>query len=634
MSREVGSGPRGAVKGTYAPAASSASEAAQKSARGAPSTSGTGLEPANVRTRGMPELSGRSAHATMPQAANDPLLSVSEPGSGWSVENPPPLSVLRDQIFAVHVRRKPLSTETLPTGDPGRTFRPTLHWALGEQVQPHVNGSWDDCRYGIVTPLGTLEPQLLNVAPHDTITVGPVQLTDRAVLVVPEGTDLATLPAGIPAHVYSGKTLREAIDEVVADRNGLKISMRRGDVHLGMPAKLGDHDINDPRFFGALFEQNPALSFGTHGHSVRGEAHRFGIVDAIVRHVPAALYRPSPEELRIFAAVGRHHVSRIDAWLKTQSYSPEALEDYARSRANALEHCAGLDATAAELAQENGARRGINGAGFGIVFNSVPRSEMEGFISSHPQIFGDMDPAGLAAFRAVYAVNRWVLIGADQARAEGLPELLAETLPLVSERNILLEQIDAYLVPRCAQLPAALALLREPAAQAQLAKRGFELEPGQPQSVPDLLASHAQVKNLLAPPPDQTSDEAQLALAVAGLSGMDLSVPHAKKEDLEGMRHGDAIYAGSRVEGRRKAWDRAVDAVSTRPLNEIQPKEQLSRYTSDVLEGLRFNSTPEALFGRFGLKDAYRARFADDEAFWGHPGSLSDVYLELRAAQV
>lgn len=108
---------------------------------------------------------------------------------------------------------------------------------------------------------------------------------------------------------------------------------------------------------------------------------------------------------------------------------------------------------------------------------------------------------------------------------------MAETLPLVSERNILLEQIERYLVPDCAQLPEALALLREPAAQAHLAKRGFELEPGQPRSVGDLLASHSVVKNLFASLPDQSGDDAQLALAIGELLRIDLSIPHAKKED-------------------------------------------------------------------------------------------------------
>lgn len=568
----------------------------------------------------------------MAPAAVDPLMSVSEPATAWSVENPPPLSVLRDQIYAVHVRREPLSTEVLPTGDPGRTFRPTLHWALGEQVQPHKNGSWEDRRFGIVTPLGTLEPQLLNVAPHDTITVGPVHLTDRAVLVVPEGTDLATLPPGIPVHVYEGKSLRKAIDEVIADRNGLKIAMRRGDVHLGMPAKLGDHDINDPRFFEALFRQNPALSFGTHGHSVRGEAHRFGIVDAIVRHVPAALYRPSPEELRLFAAVGRHHLSRIDPWIKEQSYSAAALEDYERSRANALAHCTGLDEQADTLAEDKDVRRGIKAAGFGIVFNSVPRAEVEGFITSHPQIFDGMEPAELAAFRAVYAVNRWVIIGAERARAEGLPELLAETLPQVSERNVLLDQVDRYLVPGCAQLPEALALLREPAAQAHLAKQGYELEPGLPRTVNDLSASHRQVKNLLAPLPDQTSDDAQLALTLGRVVKVDLSIPHATRDELDGMSLSNAIYAGSRVERRRESWNKALTAVSKRPLNEVKPKQQLSRYTSDVLESLRINYSPRMLFTELGLENEYRARFADDEAFWAHPGTLSDVVRELQGS--
>jgi len=75
------------------------------------------------------------------------------------------------------------------------SFRPTVHFALGELVREHGHNSWDSRRYAILAPLQQLEPQLINVMTHDTSTRG-----------IPVATNVASRSPNQPTGKVDSRT--------------------------------------------------------------------------------------------------------------------------------------------------------------------------------------------------------------------------------------------------------------------------------------------------------------------------------------------------------------------------------------------------------------------------------------------
>lgn len=554
------------------------------------------------------------------------------------MQNPPPLDVLRSKVFAVHVRRAPLTGSELPTGISGQTFRPTLHFALGGQVQSHDRGAWNDARFAVVTTLGNLESQLLSVAPHDSFILGPLKLSEQTVYVAPEGTDASGLPGGVPVVFYdpAEKSLRQAIDETIASKGGWSIKMRPGDVDFGMPAKLGDEDIDAPGFFKALLDAHPEVSFGTHGQSIGGQGHRFGWIDAITRGVPAAFAAPHPADLRLASAISKHHLAKLDAWMATQDVSDEARADYASKRAATVSHDEAIDQLASTLEAElakSGESRVSKPEAFAMTFNSVPPAEFEEFMAANRALFAGLPKECEANFRVGYAATRWVVSGSETARAEGLDTMLARALPDAgTAKDVILSPLSHFFdrANRC--LPDALQLIATPAVREHFNRDGYTLGDGQPSSLAEFLLAHPQGTGLAADPVGEVAPALQAAartLLEAGLGpqfrGLTWDpLAAAKAETL------DAGLAVSRAySAMRSTLASDLETYAHQPLNSLPRSDQpgdLAPLLARVNTG-----TPRAFFDALGLGERFEKAYPSDEAFWGTGKTLQQVVDGLRA---
>ncbi|MCL5291389.1 MAG: hypothetical protein M1548_02520 [Actinobacteria bacterium] len=260
----------------------------------------------------------------------------------YSVTNPPPLEELESRLFAVHAT--PIFPEggILKAGARGLSpnngwksdhpsFRPTIHFSLGELVRPHGRQSWENMPYAIVVPIRALEEQLVNLFPEDTFILGDYRLTSEATILVMKGTNVSGLSPDIRVVEYDKETgLRTAIDQLIREKGGWPIRTRvGGEIPMGNMAHIGDVDINRPEFFASLLGRFPHLSYGSHVSSEVGEAFRFGVLDQALSTAMKTysdhwgIY--STEEVQLYRAIIMHNLSRLEAFIRAQYLEPSVV---------------------------------------------------------------------------------------------------------------------------------------------------------------------------------------------------------------------------------------------------------------------------------------------------------------------
>lgn len=177
----------------------------------------------------------------------------------YSPDNPPNLQDLANRVYAVHTTPILPEDNVMVAGarnirpdahwqDETTSFRPTIHFALGEVVQGHDGHTWDDQQYAVVAPLGSLEDQLVNVLPHDTFVLGNVVLTPDMTVIAPDGTDLSGMIAETTTY-RSGEQLRDAVNRVIAEKGGWPIRMQDKDVTIDTPATARWYQYQRPSVF-------------------------------------------------------------------------------------------------------------------------------------------------------------------------------------------------------------------------------------------------------------------------------------------------------------------------------------------------------------------------------------------------
>lgn len=198
-----------------------------------------------------------------------------------------------DKVFAVHATRclpdsdyihaglatnglTPLQKAFLPQA------RTTLHFALGELVRP-VEGvaSWEDCPYALVTTVRNLLPQLININCYDTFILGDLKLDSKTYLVLPEDAALnIRSDATLVTYNPNQKTLREAVDDLIALKKGWHIQMNSDDVEDRLhSAYLENENINTFDFFESLKKERPWLATGLRFDSLDGEHYRLSQIE-------------------------------------------------------------------------------------------------------------------------------------------------------------------------------------------------------------------------------------------------------------------------------------------------------------------------------------------------------------------
>ena len=568
---------------------------------------------------------------------------VSTPPASKPKETPPEsptLGELREKLFAVH------ATEFIPPGgemkagavhlDPRKrseepaSFRPTIHFALGEMVREHGHASWERKPYGIVLPLRDLEPQLANVSPHDSFVVGNFKLPPGAVFLAPEGAKVEGLPKYVQVKHYKGK-LRDAVDKCIEDQGGWKVNMRG--VSADDPAKIGDRDINTPDFFREMLKENPKLSFGSHIGSETGEAYRYGNIEQSLLQLDRGLslsgLNLNNGEARLYTALIDHHLKRLQV-----VDHPSARKAVEAKKQHIAKYLALADrdlkfrkmgfslAGATKSAQKLAGKLSFLGPIAPLLMGSVlgraeegkpsmgaltealrslPPKELAEFESKNPEVFKGVD---MGAFRSRYAVARWMHQRKDE---EGLEHIFLQNVQGAKEPLNLMQDLQEGLKEDSYRKEVALSIMRRPAVQMNLvAEEGMKLSLGSPRTLREAIKAHPVASRGLerweptAPPGYEAS--AELLKKVGGFLTIS---PPSKLSFSQCKRTGESQeWANERFHDSLKQMERPMNSV--RNPDDIQPGEELSLLElvrRDGVKGVKI--PPEAWQTSMPFKDYF-----------------------------
>ena len=605
----------------------------------------------------------------------------------FSPENPPPLEVLESKIFAVHTTpilpengilkagARDASTDREWQGDEPPSFRPTIHFALGELVQEHRH--YEDLKnspYAIISPLKILEGQLINIFPHDTFVLGDLQLQEGMVILVPKGTDASRLPQGVEVREYDPKTgLREAVDSMITDKQGWHIRMKPGDTAIGSTASIEDVGINDSKFFKSLFEQYPAVSFGTHLQSERGDAFRFGVIEqalhTAIRNYSRLFPGYSTAEASFFRSLIVHNVQELEQAMEHASLHPKALSAFQEKKAKVLDWLSVIDcdleirhrsgqtfagapepiqkmiwakrSNATELRKFVDARQqelpqaveedDLSPMILAGMLSGMSTQELEQFKSENEMVFSRIN---LPEFYLHYASARWIIIKNEQAQNEGLDQLLAhalERLPSeVEERAGIFIELEDSLNEKSSRLEVALTILRNPSVRQYLAERfGMQFEEGGPFNLRDVIATHPKTRIVFESQDLSLTGEEREIYQLLDALGKIYKPEADGPDDLKNFELAYSLAIDMRQAKRRLREQ--LDTAS-KPMNTARNLDDLLAGTTLTLyESLRKDGKPIALWRRIGLDREYRRRFKTDSSFWSSGQSLIEIYRTLKA---
>ena len=595
----------------------------------------------------------------------------------------PSVEEFDEKLFAVHATRILPKDGVLKAGIGnwhGRdfeppSFRPTVHFALGEMVQSH--GRYEaDQPYAVVAPVRSLKPQLANLSPHDTFIVGDLKIPKDATLVVPEGTDLKDFPKELKVSTYKkDEKLRQAVDRVIKDEGGWKIEMERGGVRNGDTAKIAGEEINSTSFFRSLLDSMPGVSYGSHVYSEEGQAQRMGTIEQCVNLTIKAARQGflEPATVKFYNALWDHNEKKLEQGLpdhvKSNPQSRRALEEKKRqiagwrevSRFN--EQLMTREGKRLVLSDQQFAAIGavknqptllqstLRQADVGSVNDSEPLSistaseammgmsprEFQEFKAGHPSVFKGVN---MPKLEATYAVRRWTLIGSERAKKEKLDVMLSEAVKpetgLQRLKSLLFNQVkkvdfdpvealEGSLDEKSPSLPVALEILRLPALREQQAEKGVHFHDGGPHNLQEVLGAHPRTKAAFLPPEPLSSNPKDPAARL--VQGLEFSSDF-DTSNLTSFSNAESLI--SRRAHRHELGQIYMQDIR-RPLTQRKGQESYYRDFAD-LQQERFPNQ-EALWDKLGLGKEFRDHFPAGEAMWKSDRSLLQIMNHLEKAK-
>jgi hypothetical protein len=461
--------------------------------------------------------------------------------------------------------------------------------------------------------------------------------------------------------------LRMAVDNLIAQEGGWHTEM---DSNTGIDSKaaIDGAQINDLRFFKSLFDKYPLVSFGNHLESEQGEAYRFGGVETAVGALMDNFPR-SAQEVEFFEAYIKHNLRRLEQFAAESGFNPESLRVLKEKKRKALEWLNIVDCdletrrkfgktllradekNANELAKIRNNPKELKkfvdkhrgqlrdaiskpelapDLAAGLLVN-MPPEEIYEFITENKKIFLQMD---LNEFYSRYAIKRWLIIKNEQARKDGLDQLLENAIKkLAGDRIINKNKIFNYFVEYLSEdsnrLEIALKILRNKELKKFLKENsGIDFTEDGPFTLKDVYAAHPETKILF----DAKYLESEDALKeIGGLwigAGADIS-----EMSLEPVFRNfeDTIDFADSITHKKFFLDYAsrVPLHAVRNVNEILVGQSLTPY-----ERLRRENRDAAkLWQRVGLEDEFKRIFSTDADFWKADKTLLEVYKMLKAEQ-
>lgn len=616
-----------------------------------------------------------------PASGMEAILRGSTPQS-------PSLQEIESKVFAVHATRIFPANGVLKAGTLGAyavsadredppSFRATVHFSLGELVQPHVakDFSWEDAPFAVVAPLKALEKQLVNLFPGDTFVLGSFRLSQQTTLLVPKGTDVSMLPPDIPVLEYDpGVGLRVTVGRFIKDQGGWPIHMLPGGLDVGSVAYWDEKEINSPVFFERFLEEHPYVSYGNHIYSERGEVFRLGSIDLLLNRLMmnyfGTFYRFSTPEVKFLTALIRHHLARLDElfqawavssdvfeeleekkrrlsqWLEVADADLEIRQTIGKSLTGApreiLERVKQLRTRPGELrayltgvsrqlpVEKNEDMEPIHLSGY---LEMMPPEEVWEFMANNAQVF---DRTDRALFGMHYAIGRWLVVDDEKAKAEGIGSILDTSLqeiqarrslpdweaanPFVGKENLLQPKKNTRLV-------VALGILRNPTMKEFLARYGIRFSGGGPQTLEEILRAFPETKEIfeqknLAPNPNE-----QEGLTLLERLGY-VRTPRVEPEALESYRGASSLALGFRLQ-----WEnlhRQLQTIQSPMRNPSVPNRTVNQL--NLYELMRRDHEKAVdIWRKLGLADEFSAEFPSEALFWESKKSFLQIYLDLRS---
>ncbi|MCE2983548.1 MAG: hypothetical protein LW832_08280 [Parachlamydia sp.] len=141
--------------------------------------------------------------------------------------------------------------------------------------------NWENCPYAIVTALGELLPQLLNINCYDTFILGDLKLNANTYLFAPDDVAIRIeSQATVIAYDPQLTTLRQAIDAFILEKGGWQINMENHEEEDELqPAFINGCNVNVPEFFHFLKEGRPWVSAGLRFDPLEGENYRLSQIE-------------------------------------------------------------------------------------------------------------------------------------------------------------------------------------------------------------------------------------------------------------------------------------------------------------------------------------------------------------------
>ncbi len=604
----------------------------------------------------------------------------------YSPENPPPLEILESKIFAVHATPILPESGTLKAGardisagdkwqgDEPPSFRPTIHFALGELVQEHSDWSWEKNPYAVVSSLKNLEGQLVNVFPHDTFVLGDLQLQEGMILLVPKGTDISKIPQGVEVKEYDSKTgLRQTVDSTISEKQGWHIQMKPEGVAIGSVAHIEDAEVNDSKFFQSLFEKYPHISFGTHLDPERGDAFRFGVIeqtlDKVMKNYSDHWLRYSTIEVSFHRSLIVHNLQKLEQTIKNSPINSQALQAFEEKKGKLL---GWLNIIDCDLETRQRLGKTFTGASESVqkivcasrnapaklrkfvderylelpdavqeselssivlagMLSGMSAQELKQFVTDNEAVFAHVN---LPEFYSHYAAKRWIVVKNEQSQSEGLDQLLAISLEQLSERprerDGIFSNLKEFLNEESNRLGVALTILRNPAVKKHLAEaQGINFSESGPINLSEVIAAHPKTKILFESQGLSLSDEQREAYQFLEAIGQIYKPQIDPQEALRNFRRADSL--ASDMKWSKDSLQQDLETIS-KPMNTARNLNDLIAVTRMTLyEILRRDEKPIEIWRKVGLEKEYRKMFRTDSVFWDSDRSLIEIYRMLKA---
>lgn len=623
-----------------------------------------------------------------PYSPDAPSYSEEEECFRYSPEHPPSLDVLRARLFAVHatdifpkegIMKAGASLVHLSGGsslnpdEEPPSFRPTIHFSLGELVRGHERGNWETKKFAVILPLWALEEQLINIFPHDTFVLGDVVLPPGTTILVPSGTRPLVSLEGVMLKEYGPEeSLRSSVDRVISEIHGWKVDMREKDVSIGSIANVNGVEISRPEFFHALFTAYPDLSFGTHIASERGEAFRFGLIDDIIRAVTASYvgngYTYTTKTIAFFQAQIRFHLEHLEVWLSERSAITSTMRDVFIEKRRKLDGW--MNILDRDIAIREKWGRTLAGANKRIrdtlsafrndryllaeytieCKNSLPSvdrahkvletSFLVAFLSKiPPQEVARFEEMNEELFLGVcrpqlyanYAVARWLIIGEEGGVSEGLDELLRTSLSRIPDMSGhrmeegIFGEFKSFLDKRSNRFPLALKIIKEPFIRKHLeSSQKMHFNPDGPTNLEDILRAHPETRALFDVLERESVGEEEEILKKLGL------LHWAKKRSLTSFVEAQRFSFESGIFMRR---EQEMREALFQPINSRRDMKKILVGESLGLYEILYREYPEPinLWVKFGLDQEFRRAFqGNHELFWRSEKSFMDIFRSLK----